>query len=320
MDEELTSDNAQPLLNIDRPGDLLRRAREARKMSLTDVAAITRIPMRQLQVVEDNQFTDLPGIPYALGFARAYARAVGADEVAVAHGVREELGAVDPGERYEAFIPIDPARVPPRLLAWTAAIIAALLAVTYGVWRAHFFSAPTDSELSALNNATPPQIVPDAGRPTARPTVPASGPVVLTATGDVWLRIYDQTGARLFERQMAKGESFTVPPTANNPMILTGRPDALAVTVGGRAVAPLGSADKTVADLPISATALLARPPASVAPAPSPPRVGTQQSNPSAAISGPAITPPLPTTQTQPDAPATPSSTSAGSPPVASRP
>lgn len=286
MDKEPTNNDAQPLLNIDRPGDLLRRAREKRKMSLADIAEVTRVPIRQLQLVEENQFAELPGTPYALGFARAYARAVGADEAAVAHGVREELGTSDQVDRYEAFIPIDPARVPPRMLAWTAAIIAALLAVSYGVWRAHFFSAPTDGELSALNNATPAQPQPAAGRPVARPTLATGGPVVLTATADVWLRIYDQTGTRLLEKQMAKGESFTVPATANNPMILTGRPDALAVTVGGRAVPALGTAEKTVADLPISAAALLARPPAPVtSPAPLPatganPANGTTTSSP----------------------------------------
>jgi cytoskeleton protein RodZ len=106
--------------------------------------------------------------------------------------------------------------------------------------------------------------------------------VVLTATSDVWLRIYDQTGERLLEKEMKQGESFTVPPAANNPMILTGRPDALAVTVAGKAVPPLGPPEKTIADVPISASALLAR---GAAPAPTPPPAQRQ--------SVPAATAPL---------------------------
>ena len=66
----------------------------------------------------------------------------------------------------------------------------------------------------------------------------SAGPVVLTAVGDGWLRIYDQTGERLLEKTLKEGESFTVPPEANNPMILTGRPDAISVTVGGKPVPP----------------------------------------------------------------------------------
>ncbi|MEC7934406.1 MAG: helix-turn-helix domain-containing protein, partial [Pseudomonadota bacterium] len=50
-----------------------------------------------------------------------------------------------------------------------------------------------------------------------------------------------------------------LPAGARNPTILTGRPQALSVTVGGKLVAPLGEADRTIADVPVSAEALLAR-------------------------------------------------------------
>jgi len=245
----------------DRPGTLLRRAREAKGMSIADVAEVTRIAQRQLEAIERSDFSSLPGTPYAVGFARAYARAVGIDEVEIARGVREELGAQEMGERYEAFEPIDPARIPPRSLAWIAAAVALILAVGYGVWRTQFFSASTQQEISDLTNRSDSQANSSAAAPSAAVPEPVTaGPVVLTATQDVWLRIYDQEGARLLEKQMAKGESFTVPPNANNPMILTGRPDALAVTVGGKSVAPLGPPEKTITDVPISAQALLARP------------------------------------------------------------
>jgi cytoskeleton protein RodZ len=104
--------------------------------------------------------------------------------------------------------------------------------------------------------------------PLAGPPPPMTGAVVLTAKEPVWLRIYEAGGKRLFEKEMAANESYTVPADAASPEILTGRPDALKVTVGGKEVAPLGPPQKTVKDLPISAAALSARPPASLAPAP----------------------------------------------------
>lgn len=226
-------------------------------MSLADVAEHTRIAMRQLEAVERNDFAALPGTPYAVGFSRAFARAVGVDEVAVASAVRAELGASAPGGRYEMFEPIDPARVPPRWIAWIATVIAILLAVGYGVWRSQISSPPTDAELSSKAK------MPAANTDTIRTPIPeasaSSGTVVLTAISDVWLRIYDQTGERLFEKQMAKGESYAVPTTAHNPMLLTGRPEALLVTVDGRQMAPLGPPETAITDMPISAAALLAR-------------------------------------------------------------
>lgn len=247
-----------------RPGDLLRTAREQRGMSIADVAEVTRVAQRQLEAIERSDFSALPGTPYAVGFARAYARAVGADEVEVARGVRAELGASDTADRYEMFEPVDPARIPPRSIAWTAAILAVLLGTGYAVWRTQYFSVSTDQEISDLANRATEQTAITAKTAQAAPAIQApaavNSPVVITAVQDVWLRIYDAQGTRLLEKQMTKGESYTVPLQANNPMILTGRPDALAVTVGGKAVAPLGPPDRTIADVPISAAALLARP------------------------------------------------------------
>tara|TARA_B110001454_G_scaffold192814_1_gene193345 strand:- start:1973 stop:2944 length:972 start_codon:yes stop_codon:yes gene_type:complete len=245
----------------DRPGDILRAAREERGLSIAQIAEVTRIAQRQLEAIERSDFAALPGTPYAVGFARAYARAVGVDEVAIARGVREELGAVDPADRYEMFEPVDPARIPPRKLAWASALLALVLGIIYAVWRTQFFTASTDQEVSDLANRASAQGSSEQPPPQggAAPAL-VTGPVVLTAVDDVWLRIYDGAGLRLLEKQMTKGESYTVPAQANNPMILTGRPDALEVTVGGKPVAPLGPPEKTISDVPISAAALLSRP------------------------------------------------------------
>ncbi|MDF0542016.1 helix-turn-helix domain-containing protein [Sphingobium sp. H39-3-25] len=265
MQESNETGAEQGVLNIDQPGDTLRRAREDQGLALQEVATRTRVPVRQLEMIERNDFAGLPGLPYAVGFARAYARAIGIDEVAIAAGVREALGGTDmQAGRYEAFEPADPARVPPRYLAWTALAIALILAAGFGVWRTQLFTPPTDEQIAAAQQAPAVAARPAAGQP-ARPA-PAEGPVVLTALDAVWLRIYDQTGERLLEKEMAKGESYTVPADANNPMILTGRPDTLAVTVGGRPVPPLGPPERTISDMPISAAALLAR----AAPVPAP--------------------------------------------------
>lgn len=250
----------QPMMEPSRPGDKLRQAREAQGLTLQEVATRTRVAMRQLELLERNEFVALPGLPYAVGFARAYARAVGLDGEAMANEVRAELMGTDMlANRYEMFEPTDPARVPPRVLAWTAALLAVLLAVGYGIWRTQMFTPPTDEQLAEEQAVARP--APGPARRAAAPT-PTEGPVVFTALGDVWLRIYDQTGVRLLEKQMAKGERYQIPANADNPMLLTGRPDLLAVTVGGRAIPPLGTAERTIADVPISAAALLSRPPA----------------------------------------------------------
>lgn len=249
--------DAAPVVALDTPGAKLRAAREAQGLSIQDVATRTRIAQRQLEAVERDDFAALPGIPYAVGFARAYARAVDLDEVEIAADVRRAVHNSDMGaSRYEAYEPADPKRVPSRTLAWTAVVIVLLLVAGFTLWRTQYMTPPTSEEIAQEQKAAPAATHPAAVAPAA-PRGPQ--PVIFTAVDDVWLRIYDEAGERLKDGLMKKGDRFELPSAARNPMILTGRPQALSVTVGGKTMPPLGAADRTIADVPVSAEALLAR-------------------------------------------------------------
>lgn len=244
-------------------GEQLKAERERLGLSLSDLAAKTRVPMRHLESIEKSDFGALPGSTYTLGFARSYASAMDMDSAKVSTDLRAEL-AQGGHEGYQAplqnYEPADPARVPSRALAWTAAGIGVLLVAAYFVWRSMTLggdiSMPVPATEKAASAATAPAETPNP-----------DGAVVLTATDNVWVKVYDADNKRLYEKEMVKGDSFTVPQDANKPMIVTGRPQVLTVTVGGKEVPALGPADKTIADLEISAKALLARAPA---PAPAP--------------------------------------------------
>jgi hypothetical protein len=94
---------------------------------------------------------------------------------------------------------------------------------------------------------------------------------VLTATSDVWLRVYEGNGGpRLYENTLKAGDRFEVPATARQPQILTGRPDALRVTVGQTAIPQLGQAERTISDVSLLPADLLAR--AQTPPVAAPPR------------------------------------------------
>ena len=246
-------------------GEQLKAARDERQLTLTDVAAQTRIPIRHLEALEASDFAALPGSMYSIGFAKSYARTVGLDQIVIADEMRAELaqgghaGFIPATPDYE---PADPGRVPPRWLAWTAAAIAVLGLIGYFAWRSFALSADAPATPVVESEIAPAKPVEGA----AAPAAPIGGAVVLTASEAVWVKIYDADNKRLFESEMKPGDSFAVPADANNPMIVTGRPQALQVTVGGKPVAPLGEADRTIADIGVSAAALLARKPVEATP------------------------------------------------------
>ncbi|HTM19327.1 MAG TPA: DUF4115 domain-containing protein, partial [Kofleriaceae bacterium] len=146
-----------------------------------------------------------------------------------------------------------------RALGWVAGF--ALLLLLAGGF---FFFRSIFSPAGELPSLVEPQQAqrPATARPTAAPApaAAANGPVVFTAAvPNIWVKFYDAQGKTLLQKQMALGESFTVPPDAQGPMIWTGRPDALAITVGGRPVPKLADQEQVMKDVPVTAQALLAR-------------------------------------------------------------
>ena len=266
----------QVVADVPTVGERLRAAREAKRVSLDEIARQTRIPIRHLEHIERGEWDALPSITYSVGFARSYASAVGLDGPAIGAELREQLGGGGGNRSNSAAIahyePADPARVPPRSLAIVTIILVILLVGGYMVWRSSAVGeSPADAALEETEAPAPvagaPQR-PQAPAPAAAPA--ANGPVVLTAAQEVWLRIYQKGGPKLYEGTLRAGERYEVPADAQAPLILTGRPDAIQVTVGGRPIPPLGAPQKTIADVSLRAADLVARLQPGGAPAPQP--------------------------------------------------
>lgn len=245
-------------------GDRLRMAREQAGMTLEQLAAETRIPQRHLELIEAGEWNALPARTYATGFARTYAKEVGLDPRAIVDEVRAELAASEPGDRSRAsgFEPGDPARVPSRGLALFS-LFAVLLLIAGGFLFYDRVLAPGAGPGSLLDEqriAAQAAQAEAAARRAAPAPAATGGAVVFTALEDgIWVKFYDGAGSQLMQKQMAKGESYTVPGDANEPQVWTGRPDALAITVGGRPVAKLAERETIVRDVPVTAEALLGR-------------------------------------------------------------
>jgi cytoskeletal protein RodZ len=316
--EEFNGADTAPEPEESGPGAALRAAREAQRLDLTHIAAETRIPLRHLQAIEADDFESLPSRAYAIGFSRTYAKAVGLDPAAITDAVRGELadGTMRRAVPSPAMEPGDPARLPSAGLAWAMAGAVLILGVGSFAFYNSYFGA--GREPGSLLTPAPAASAPaPAASPAPTAAAVPSGPVVLTATEDnIWVRIYEEGGERLTERYLKKGETLEVPPVAVDPQINTGRPDALAVTIGGQPVAPLSDRAVTISGVPVSAAALAARGAASA----------TAAAMPAAGDAGPAARPqrrrepaPAPVTESAP-APAETAAPPEAAPPPAGDP
>src|SRR4051812_10970348 len=115
-------------------GERLRVAREAKGLSLEELASQTRIPLRHLQSLEQGDWSRLPAPTYTIGFAKSYASAVGLDRNEIADDLRAEMGGLRPDSgNPEVFQPVDPGRTMPKWLV-LAAIGGIVLVVLLLSW------------------------------------------------------------------------------------------------------------------------------------------------------------------------------------------
>src|SRR5262245_5005452 len=118
-------------------GSRFKQEREARHLSLGDVARVTKIPERSLERLEGGRFDELPAEVFVRGFVRSYARAVG-------------LGPADLARRYGEIVSTDE----PRLEVSLAGAVRAAAARAVTVSRPET-SSPAGAAAPRASTAAP---------------------------------------------------------------------------------------------------------------------------------------------------------------------
>lgn len=270
VEDELVDEE---LVDADVPtvGDRLKAAREEKGLSLEDIAAQTRIPQRHLESIEIADWEKLPAPTYTVGFAKSYASAVGLDRTDIGDQLREEMG----GQRFassqaEVIEAADPARTMPKWLVISAVIAVVLLIIIMSMLNRRSLEQPSEpASNAAAATAPPPSGVPANAPARQRPAAPAPAPmaqgaVVLSAIAPAWIQVTDQ-GKTLFEGMLQPGQTYSVPPTAAEPLLRAGKPEALKVTVGSAVAPPVGPPGKVASKVSLKGSDLLrggAQPPA----------------------------------------------------------
>lgn len=239
-------------------GQQLREAREAKGLSIEDVASTTRIPMRHLASIEASEWNSLPASTYTIGFAKNYAGAVGLDRVEIGDALRVEMGGSRPAmANPEVYETIDPARAMPKALVF-GALGLVLLAVALFTWLGNR-SVESDGAAAPITSSAPAEQV-------AGPAPAATGVVVLTANEPVWIEVKDGASV-LRQGELAAGQSYEVPATAAAPVLTTGKPQALRISVGTADAPPVGPAGQRVSGVSLKAADLLRGPRSTLPPA-----------------------------------------------------
>jgi cytoskeletal protein RodZ len=75
-------------------GVILREARLSKKLSFSDVEVATKIRMKFLTAIEEDDFSSMPSLSYAKGFVKNYSEFLGLDSVTVLAFFRRQIADV----------------------------------------------------------------------------------------------------------------------------------------------------------------------------------------------------------------------------------
>ena len=138
-------------LNI---GAALRATRLRTGRSLQDLSDATRIKRSYLQALEEMRLEDLPSRPFTIGYVRAYARALGLDEVAAVNRFKSDV----PGDTEPLRAPVGVRKHSDVRLALLfgggAVVVSAVL-----LWNF--------ARHSVAEESPPPAVVPESSAPAA---------------------------------------------------------------------------------------------------------------------------------------------------------
>jgi cytoskeleton protein RodZ len=223
--DDLTTPEGEPSVPSVPLGPALTAAREARGLSVEDVAAATRIRATLIRAIESDDFSRSGGAVYARGHIKSIAQVVGADARELVAEFDRRNGESVPGmtpsplPAFEASP--DYARASNPSARWASLAIAVLAVATVFLGASWLLGRggedpgqqATEPESGAPSaSATPSTPPPTSSAPATTTPAPPATPRgvrlrVQAKDGPSWLLVTSSSGSQLFMGTLGTGES-----------------------------------------------------------------------------------------------------------------
>lgn len=187
-------------------GAILREARNRRNVELSEVETATRIRLRYLRAIEDEEWDVLPGGFYTRGFIRTYASFLGLDGERLVEDYREnvEKWSRPAAEQVEPSRPVPPRtssprrRVPAATLAVLAVLgVAAIAIVAIPGGGGDGDSGPVPDKAGKARRVQAPE----------PPQDKAGVSISVAANAEVWVCVLDASGNAVVDGQILEAGS-----------------------------------------------------------------------------------------------------------------
>lgn len=244
----------------DRPsvGRALQQARIDARLTVDEVSTSTRVRVPIVRSIEEDDFSQCGGDVYARGHLRTLARAVGLDPAALVEQFNEEHSGQPEEPATAALFEAERIRPERRRPNWTAAMVAAIVAVVGfvgftlaggdggGSNKPVAEDAPSHSTKPS-NTAQPSPS--QTGAPSPSDSAIAAAPadkvtVQMTAEkGNSWISAKDHNGRLVHEGVLKQGDSKTLTDDQRLNLVL-GNSGGMKLYVNGKHIKDFGEVGK----------------------------------------------------------------------------
>lgn len=176
------------LPDVHGPGRRLREAREARRLTLEDVAAELRLGRQVVEALEHDDYSGLPPPAFVRGYLRSYAHLLDVPEGSVLEAYERLQGVVPVGEIPEFRAMRQVSSRDGRVRWVTYLVVAALVALPFVWWQTQGsfrFWETVSGGRDGTDSSTPPAIEAPPAKPLASTADSPNEMVMVPDAGDL---------------------------------------------------------------------------------------------------------------------------------------
>jgi transcriptional regulator with XRE-family HTH domain len=226
-------------------GNTLREARVRRNLTLQQVEEDTKIRVKYVQAMENEDFDVMPGATYVKGFLRTYSQYLALDPEVMLDEYRSR--GVKTAEIQEPFGGVSMLGAPRRhrgrnTVVFVAVICLLVLGVIWILGRGS--DTPPSTKPGALGITSPSPSVSKPAKPQKTTTPVVKGELRVSAPdAEIWLEVRrdGSAGAVLFSGTVKKGKTRVF--VGDVLWLRLGNPSAVRLRIEGREIKPMTDAD-----------------------------------------------------------------------------
>ena len=228
-------------------GNTLREARVRRNLTLQQVEEDTKIRVRYVQAMENEDFDVMPGATYVKGFLRTYSEYLALDPEVIVDEYRSR--GVRTGEIQEPFGGVSMLGAPRghrgrNTVVFVAVICLLVLAVIWILGRGTDTQSPTKPAALGITSPSPSVSASTSPTPQKTPAPVVEGELRITVpAGESWMEVRRDgpTGPVLFSGTVNKGKTRVF--VGDVLWLRLGNPSAVRLRVEGRKITPSDTVD-----------------------------------------------------------------------------